>query len=98
MIHNNFEAVSFRFKCRWMRHFNARRMHLLIGKNLHPQKCGDSFYFARYSGKAEPQCQATLVEFDSPHKAICAGFVDMRLLLILHSYCFANPILDVCHA
>jgi hypothetical protein len=42
-------------------------------------------YFTNYSGKAEPQCQATPVEFGSPHEAIYAGFVD-TCLPILHSY------------
>jgi hypothetical protein len=43
------------------------------------------FEFLHYSGKAESQCQATPVEFGSPHKAICAEFVDI-CLPILHSY------------
>jgi hypothetical protein len=33
-------------------------------------------FVANYSGKAEPQCQATPIEFGSPHEAICSGFVD----------------------
>jgi hypothetical protein len=35
--------------------------------------------FPQYSGKAEPHCQATPVEFGSSHEAIGAGFVDMYL-------------------
>jgi hypothetical protein len=30
-----------------------------------------------YSGKAEPQWQASPIEFGSPHEAMCAGFVDI---------------------
>jgi hypothetical protein len=37
-----------------------------------------------YSGKAEPECQATPIEIGSPHEALCAGFVDVGLP-ILHS-------------
>jgi hypothetical protein len=33
--------------------------------------------FPYYSGKAAPQCQATPIEFGSPHEAICEGFVDI---------------------
>jgi hypothetical protein len=51
-----------------------------------------------YSGKVEPQCQATSIEFGSPHEAICAGFVD-TCLPILHSYLFPSMLLsDACHA
>jgi hypothetical protein len=41
--------------------------------------------FTNYSDKAEPQCQATPIQFGSPHEAICAGLVDM-CLPILHAY------------
>jgi hypothetical protein len=43
------------------------------------------FQFTSYSGKAEPQCQATPIEVGSPPETICAGFVD-KCSPILHFY------------
>jgi hypothetical protein len=43
------------------------------------------------------QCRATPIEFDSPHEAICAGFVDI-CLSIFHSYCLPSQIPDACHS
>jgi hypothetical protein len=43
------------------------------------------FNLQNYSGKVKPQCQATPIEFGSPHEAICGVFVDV-CLPILHSY------------
>jgi hypothetical protein len=62
----------------------ARRMHLLWSPKIQKQIC-ELFQFLHYSGKVEPQCQATPVEFGSSHEAICAGFVDI-CLPILHSF------------
>jgi hypothetical protein len=53
--------------------------------------------FTNYPGTTEPQCQATPVEFGSPHEATCAGLVDI-CVPILHSYRFPSLIPDVCHA
>jgi hypothetical protein len=52
------------------------------------------FLFTSYSGKAEPQRQATSpIEFGSPHEANFAGFVDI-CLPILHSYRLPSLISD----
>jgi hypothetical protein len=48
-----------------------------LGSNAHKQSFCELLQFPQYSGKAEPHCQATPVEFGSPHDAICAGFVDI---------------------
>jgi hypothetical protein len=45
----------------------------------------DLCLLTNYSGATEPQCQATPIEFGSPHEAICVGFVEI-CLQILHSY------------
>jgi hypothetical protein len=66
-------------------------------ERIHKSSFCESLVFTNYSGKPEPPCQATPIEFGSPHEAICAGFVD-KCLPILHSYLFPNLIPDVCHA
>jgi hypothetical protein len=76
---------TFSNRYRWTRFFNTRLTQLLQSSNTHKHIFCEVFYFPHYSGKADPQCQATPVEFGSPHEAICAGFVDI-CLLILHSY------------
>jgi hypothetical protein len=41
-------------------------------KRTYSQVFCESFFFpVLYSGKADPQCQATPIEFGSPHKNIC---------------------------
>jgi hypothetical protein len=69
---------------RWTRLFNARLTHLQ-SSITHKYICYELLKFTHHSGKAEPQCQATPIEFGSPHEAICTGFVDI-CLPILHSY------------
>jgi hypothetical protein len=66
----------------WTRLFNARRTNLLRSSNTHKYIFCESFQFPHYSGQVEPQCQATHVEFDSPHEAICAGFVDVCIPIL----------------
>jgi hypothetical protein len=72
---------------RWTCLFNTCRAQLLPGSNTHKQFFSDLFYFLGYSGKAEPQCQATPVEFGSPHDVIVRGlcrymFTTYSVLLI----------------
>jgi hypothetical protein len=56
---------------------NARRTQPLRSSKTPQFILCEVSYFPHYSGKAEPQCHATPVEFGSPHEAICAGFVDI---------------------
>jgi hypothetical protein len=65
--------------------FIARRTHLRLGLTTHKSIFFIVFFVPGYSGKIEPHCQATTVEFGSPHEAICSGFVDV-CLQILNSY------------
>jgi hypothetical protein len=70
---------------RWMRLFSARRTHLLYISTILRSILYELFKFTNYSDKDEPQCQATPIEFGSPHESICAGFVDI-CLPVFHSY------------
>jgi hypothetical protein len=85
---------TFLHRYRWTRLLNARRTHWFWSSNI-PKHI--SVIFPQYSGKAEPHCLATPVEFGSSHEAIGAGFVDMYLP-ILNSFGFPSLIPDVCYA
>jgi hypothetical protein len=85
-------------RCRWTRLFNARVTRLLQSSNTHKLICYELLLsFTNYSGKAEPQCQATSIEVGSPPATICAGFVDI-CIPILHSYRPPSLLPDACHA
>jgi hypothetical protein len=72
-------------RCLWTHLFNARRTYLLWSLNTQKNVFCELLEFPQYSGKSKPHCQATPIEFGSPHEAICARSVD-KCLLILHSY------------
>jgi hypothetical protein len=61
--------------------FNVlRRMHIFPSSTTHKSAFIEIFYHPGYSGKAEPYCQATLVEFASQtREAVCARSVDTLL-------------------
>jgi hypothetical protein len=82
---------------RWTRFVNAHQTHLLESSNTHKQTFSALCCFPRYPDKVEPHCQATAVEFGSPHEAICAGFFDICLPLP-HFYLLPSLIPDVYHA
>jgi hypothetical protein len=58
---------------RWTRRFNECRTHIRWRSNTKNIFYCELIEFPNYSGKAQPQCQATPVDFGSPYRRFVRG-------------------------